>query len=73
MLVVNIPEGQIAQHAGHIGHLEEDHSVVAITHRAAHGLHEVCRVGYVFQRHFAAHEIALHVGIFFAVEVSDEF
>ena len=73
MLVVDIPEGQITQHAAHVRHLEEDHRVVAITHGAAHCLHEVCGIGYVFQGHFAAHEIALHVSILFPVEVSHEF
>src|ERR1700761_7186879 len=72
MFVVDVPEGKILQHTMHVRHLEEDHGVVTIAHRAPYGADKVRRIGNVLQRHLAAYEVALDVRVFFSVEVGDE-
>jgi hypothetical protein len=72
MLIVNIPEPDLLQHAGCVRDLEENRCVRLIGERASNHPHKRSRLMDVLQGHLADDEICTQMGIFFGIEIGDE-
>jgi hypothetical protein len=72
VLVVDVPEGDLAQHPEHVGQLEEDGGGLPPGQVGPEQLHEPGHVGDVLQRVAADHEVGRQVGVLLAVQVGDE-
>ena len=71
MLVVDVPERHLVEHALHIGQLEQQHGFGSIADRLPDGSHELGHVGDVFERVAADHDVGVEVRIALVVEIGD--
>jgi hypothetical protein len=72
VLVVDVPEGALAQHAQHVWQLKEHQHVAALAHRPPEEPHEAGGVGDVLQRVAAHHHVGREVEIVLGEVVPDQ-
>src|ERR1700674_3230820 len=72
MLVIDIPERIVPENAAEIGNLEKDKGVSPLSDGSSDGLDEPSRVVDVLERHFAADDVGVDIGIGLTVKVLDK-
>src|SRR5258708_33525581 len=72
MLMIDIPECDVLEHATHIRHLEEDGGVETIADCTTNHAHKMVRIRDMLKRHLACDEVGLDVRVLLRVKVLDE-
>ncbi len=72
VLVVDVPERDLAEDSGRVGHLEEDDRVPPPADGAAHHAHEFIRLPDMFQGHLARIEISLRLRMGLREDLGDD-